>query len=213
MKEKEDYQIKQAPRMFEQVTQQILRFITSDPISNGSKIPTERSLSEMLEVSRSSIREGIRILELLGYLDSRQGEGTFVSSPPSFLIPYRALNQPLDSSTLQNYYDIFLMCSEQIVRSSLHDDGIRSNASMNITFLGQNMNFWADFAVLIQYLGKQLKNPLYLSLWQSNYELLHENKFFQLALPSLQIQSFADALAEGNETKLTELFDRLPTAN
>jgi GntR family transcriptional repressor for pyruvate dehydrogenase complex len=212
MKENEDYQIKQAPRMFEQVTKQILKFITSDEISNGSKIPTERNLSEMLEVSRSSIREGIRILELLGYLDSRQGEGTFVSNPPSFLIPYRVLNQQLDSLTLQNYYDIFLMSSKQIVLSSLHIDEIRFNASMNITFPDDRINFWADFAAMIQYLGKQLKNPLYLSLWLNTYELLYENKHFQLVHPSLPIQLFSDAFAEGNEAKMMELFDLLAKA-
>jgi GntR family transcriptional regulator, transcriptional repressor for pyruvate dehydrogenase complex len=212
MKENEDYQIKQAPRMFEQVTKQILKFITSDEISNGSKIPTERNLSEMLEVSRSSIREGIRILELLGYLDSRQGEGTFVSNPPSFLIPYRVLNQQLDSLTLQNYYDIFLMSSKQIVLSSLHIDEIRFNASMNITFPDDRINFWADFAAMIQYLGKQLKNPLYLSLWLNTYELLYENKHFQLVHPSLPIQLFSEAFAEGNEAKMMELFDLLAKA-
>jgi GntR family transcriptional repressor for pyruvate dehydrogenase complex len=213
MEGKENYQIKQAPRMFEQVTKQIMNFIISEQRSTGSKIPTERKLSDLLEVSRSSIREGIRILELLGYLESRQGEGTFVSTPPPFLIPCLVLNQQLDSKSLKHYYDIFLMCSEQIVMSLFYDDKLRSHFSLNITFLGTTLHFWADFAKWIQYLGTQLQNPLFLSLWLNNYELLLENNFFLNFNPAQQINTFVDYFLEKNEAKLMELFHDLSRVN
>jgi GntR family transcriptional repressor for pyruvate dehydrogenase complex len=44
----------------------------------GDKLPSERELAEMLSVSRSSIRDAIRSLELVGMVEPRQGAGTIV---------------------------------------------------------------------------------------------------------------------------------------
>ncbi|WP_370872880.1 FadR/GntR family transcriptional regulator [Robertmurraya andreesenii] len=44
----------------------------------GDKIPSERELSERLQVGRSSVREALRALELLGLIETRRGEGTFL---------------------------------------------------------------------------------------------------------------------------------------
>jgi GntR family transcriptional repressor for pyruvate dehydrogenase complex len=208
MKENKNYKIQQAPRVYEQVIKQIINFISSEQISEGSKIPTERNLSVFLEVSRSSIREGIRVLELLGYLDSRQGEGTFVSSPPPYLIPCQIFNyQQLDSKILSHYYDIFLMCSKQITIAALYDEELIMRVSLNKTLINFTPNFWEDFSNWIKYLGTQLHNPYYLSLWQNTYDLLLENKYFLNLKTSLQMNTLVDAFLERNETKLMELFE------
>ncbi|MGG5254795.1 FadR/GntR family transcriptional regulator [Neobacillus sp. SM06] len=52
--------------------------ITNDRLKSGDKIPSERELSERLNVGRSSVREALRALELLGLIESRHGEGTFI---------------------------------------------------------------------------------------------------------------------------------------
>ncbi len=45
----------------------------------GTRLPTERRLSEMLGVGRSSVREAIRSLAFIGAVHARQGSGTYVS--------------------------------------------------------------------------------------------------------------------------------------
>ncbi|AZU65081.1 FadR/GntR family transcriptional regulator [Neobacillus mesonae] len=52
--------------------------ISADGLKPGDKIPSERELSERLDVGRSSVREALRALELLGLIETRQGEGTFL---------------------------------------------------------------------------------------------------------------------------------------
>ncbi|MGJ7912812.1 FadR/GntR family transcriptional regulator [Neobacillus sp. LXY-1] len=52
--------------------------ITADGLKAGDKIPSERELSERLNVGRSSVREALRALELLGLIETRRGEGTFI---------------------------------------------------------------------------------------------------------------------------------------
>jgi GntR family transcriptional regulator, transcriptional repressor for pyruvate dehydrogenase complex len=52
--------------------------ISADGLKSGDKIPSERELSERLNVGRSSVREALRALELLGLIETRRGEGTFI---------------------------------------------------------------------------------------------------------------------------------------
>ncbi len=54
--------------------------ITSGRLVAGSRLPAERELSGSLGVSRGSLREGVRALVILGVLETRQGDGTYVTS-------------------------------------------------------------------------------------------------------------------------------------
>ncbi len=67
-------------KVSEQVFDQIKSLIITCKLKPGNKMPSERQLIETLQVSRNSIREAIKKLEILGYVEQRQGEGTFVKS-------------------------------------------------------------------------------------------------------------------------------------
>lgn len=64
-------------KVYEEVAKQIERLILTK-LQPGDKLPSERELAEMLGVSRSSVRDAIRSLELAGLLEPRQGAGTVV---------------------------------------------------------------------------------------------------------------------------------------
>ena len=64
-------------KVYEEVAKQIERLILKK-LKPGDKLPSERELAEMLQVSRSSIRDAIRGLELVGMVEPRQGAGTIV---------------------------------------------------------------------------------------------------------------------------------------
>ncbi|CAM4163573.1 GntR family transcriptional regulator [Lacicoccus alkaliphilus] len=53
--------------------------IDSERIQVGQKIPSERYLSENLNVSRQSVREALRALEFLGIIYVKRGEGTYLA--------------------------------------------------------------------------------------------------------------------------------------
>lgn len=64
-------------RIYEEIARQIEKMIT-EKMKPGDMLPPERQLAEMFGVSRSSIRDAIRTLELSGFVEARQGLGTVV---------------------------------------------------------------------------------------------------------------------------------------
>ena len=60
------------------VIEAIKQMLHSGELKVGDKLPNEMELCEMLGVSRSSLREGIKILVNIGYLEVRRGQGTYV---------------------------------------------------------------------------------------------------------------------------------------
>jgi GntR family transcriptional regulator, transcriptional repressor for pyruvate dehydrogenase complex len=58
---------------------EIKRLITSGQVGPGEKLPKESRLAAQLGLSRSSLREAVRALTLIGVLDARQGDGTYVT--------------------------------------------------------------------------------------------------------------------------------------
>lgn len=65
-------------KVYEQVIEQIKEMVSNGTLKRGDKLPSERDLSAQLGVSRTSIREALRALEVIGLLDCRQGEGNFI---------------------------------------------------------------------------------------------------------------------------------------
>lgn len=65
-------------KVYEQVIDQIKEMIILGKLKKGDKLPSERELVEQLKVSRTSIREAFRALEIIGLLECRQGEGNFI---------------------------------------------------------------------------------------------------------------------------------------
>jgi DNA-binding FadR family transcriptional regulator len=58
----------------------VKRMILEGELRPGERLPVEKDLAEALGVSRGSLREGVRALSILGVLDTRQGDGTYVTS-------------------------------------------------------------------------------------------------------------------------------------
>jgi GntR family transcriptional repressor for pyruvate dehydrogenase complex len=62
----------------ERVIRQLTRLIEDGALQPGDQLPSERELSEELQVSRGTVREAVQLLQALGLLEIRHGSGTFV---------------------------------------------------------------------------------------------------------------------------------------
>jgi GntR family transcriptional regulator, transcriptional repressor for pyruvate dehydrogenase complex len=66
-------------RLFEDVARQVQQLIVDGVLNPGDLLPPERQLAERFGVSRNSVRDAIRVLELTGLVVARQGEGNVVA--------------------------------------------------------------------------------------------------------------------------------------
>ena len=69
-------------RVYEEIVVKVKHMIEKDRLHSGDQLPSERELAEVFNVSRSSVREALRSLETQGYLESRQGDGTYIARQP-----------------------------------------------------------------------------------------------------------------------------------
>lgn len=68
-----------------QVIDQIKALLANGGLRPGSQLPPERQLAEQLGMSRPSLREALRALEFAGVLETRMGEGVFVTDGSGIL--------------------------------------------------------------------------------------------------------------------------------
>jgi GntR family transcriptional repressor for pyruvate dehydrogenase complex len=68
----------QSVKVFEQVAEQIEKRILDGELHSGDRLPTERDLAEQFHVSRTAVREAMKILAQRGLVDMRPGRGTIV---------------------------------------------------------------------------------------------------------------------------------------
>lgn len=70
-----------APQRAARIATQLVELIGVQRLNPGDRLPPERQLAELLEVSRPSLREALHILQAQGLVQIRHGQGTFVQEP------------------------------------------------------------------------------------------------------------------------------------
>lgn len=92
----------------DQVFEQLRELIFRSDLKPGEQLPSERELSTMMKVSRTSVRNAIGKLVVLGYLVNKQGQGTFVASPDSLERNPLALALGMHEGTLEDLLEVRL---------------------------------------------------------------------------------------------------------
>ena len=70
-----------------EVARRLLMQVSSGQLEPGSRLPSERQLATTLDVGRSTVREALATLDLLGIIETRQGAGSFIKGDTSELLP------------------------------------------------------------------------------------------------------------------------------
>ncbi|MCM3399394.1 FadR/GntR family transcriptional regulator [Oceanobacillus profundus] len=85
--------MKQMKRLSDNIAEDILSMITiEERFLPGDKLPNEIELSEELQISRTTLREAIRILVTNGVLEIKRGKGTFVKKEVDLHDTMQSLN-------------------------------------------------------------------------------------------------------------------------
>ena len=196
---------KPAKKMFIQIVKQLHDLIAKQNIQEGQKLPSERMLSEQLQVGRSSVREALRSLELLGLIETRHGGGTYLASMQhhqfveivgSFILQ--------DEKSIADVHATREMHEKEAIRIICQSDNLRA------------LPIWQSFFVMVE-LGQELKredilreciivsgNRLALKIWLqllsfsnnlSANEITEEEKMeLKILLASLQMGYLHEAI-------------------
>ena len=106
------------------IAERSLTLIQEKHLGPGDKLPAERELAAMMQVSRPSVREAMQALSILNIVEIRQGAGTYVTSlEPQLLVEPLNFVFSLDNSTL-----LELAAARKIL-----EVGIAAIAAQNIT--------------------------------------------------------------------------------
>jgi GntR family transcriptional repressor for pyruvate dehydrogenase complex len=71
-------------RLYEDVGRRLGELVRESKMSPGDQFPPERELSRLLRVSRTSVRQSFVVLQALGFVDVRHGEGVFLRRTRGF---------------------------------------------------------------------------------------------------------------------------------
>lgn len=88
------------------VARQLLDELSKDQFVSGTRLPSEREMADTLGVGRSTLREAMSALDLLGIIEVRPGSGSYLRADSSQLLPQAlkwglALGQPENQDLIE----------------------------------------------------------------------------------------------------------------
>lgn len=198
-------------KMFLEIVKQLRQLIHDENIPVGGKLPSERELAERLQVGRSTVREALRSLELLGIIETRRGEGTFLSDfrkhqlvelLSTFILQDARSKKDVHTTmhALEKESIRTICMTEQLQRQSIWDafldklkeEMIQEDIIREIIILSNNR-----LALKIWFLLKQFAGEPYRSSMN-----VKEKEVWKLLLNNLKVGNEQQAISYYNEWKL-----------
>ncbi|MFZ5677594.1 MAG: FadR/GntR family transcriptional regulator [Pseudomonadota bacterium] len=183
----------------EQVARNLLDLIRTGSVRPGQQLPTERELAATLQVSRPSVREAVRGLQILGVLRARQGGGLFVTSlkaaeilaPLQMLITLSADNfESLHESRVVVEGAIGRLLAQKITAAATVR--LRKMVEIQKGLTGNPVAFRVSDMEFHRTLGAALDNPFLERISESLYVLGFEYRKIAWETPGVLARSVKD---------------------
>lgn len=112
----------------EEIANRVLTLIQAQQLRPGEKLPAERELARTMGVSRPVLREALRALSLMGVVDIRHGDGTYITSlEPKQLVSHLDVVFSTDGVALGRLLEARRVVepgSTRLAATRIDDDGI-----------------------------------------------------------------------------------------
>jgi GntR family transcriptional regulator, transcriptional repressor for pyruvate dehydrogenase complex len=164
------------PSVPEQVAGKLLELVRTGNLKPGDRLPPERKLAQVLRVSRPSLREALRALQILGVLRVQHGGGIYVSAlePGDFLAPLAKL-MALDARNADTLHEarsviegeVAALAATRITDEEL--DRLRAILATQKQFADDPISFRVSDAEFHQIIIGACRNPFLAQMAMSYY--------------------------------------------
>jgi DNA-binding FadR family transcriptional regulator len=171
-------------RIFQDVVEQIQEAIIDGQLKVGDRLPPERDLKEMLQTSRSTLREALRVLEQKGLIEIKlgMGGGAVVKKVTSDLVA-ESLDLLIRSNQVSLQHiaefrervegDVVRLATSRLTKADI--DALEKLLDDSRQCLARGVDGVPDFLSadqhIHQYFAKITGNPIYISLFKT----MHNN--------------------------------------
>jgi len=174
----------------EAIIHELKSLIDSGQIPKGGKLPPERKLAQILNVSRPSLRVAIKALSLLGILENRQGDGTYLTDSDHGSIEPLSIILSVKKGALLDIFE----ARESIETSCAGFAALRRDEEDLIELQRALDNMHANFDYPDKYIEHDLdfhkavihaaKNLVFVDLMEKIYKLLVDTRHKNRKYPS-----------------------------
>ncbi|WP_077621269.1 FadR/GntR family transcriptional regulator [Sediminibacillus massiliensis] len=179
-------------KVYEQVLDEIRNYIEKHRLSPGDKLPSERELAVQLDAGRSSIREALRAIELLGLIETRRGEGTFLRVYRPYhtveLLSTFILQDPRTRDDIVNTKQIMEKEAAKLAAGNITPVLIRNlKTVLSATDFQEKQRHYHFFLIIFQHTDNLLLQKIWQLLEDFAYtinEISYNNSFYNELLES-----------------------------
>lgn len=200
-------------RLYEEVVERLKEFIDVQQLKPGDRLMSERELAERLGVSRTSVRQALTALRVLGLVDIRHGDGIYLTRPPDAVLPSLARELIESHEHLPAVVEV-----REAIESQTSRLAARRRTPTDLTEMraaldemacaietgddpanGDERFHWA--------ITRASRNPILLQLWEQLAERIDQTRRASLARPGRPPHSLAahelilEAIEAGNEER------------
>lgn len=184
----------------EKIASRLLSLIKEKRLRSGDKLPPERDLASTLQVSRSSLREALRALAIIGAVKTRQGDGTYVTSlEPELLVDHLEYVVSLNESTFAHLFEarkalelgIAVVAAQKITDAEL--DELEASFTHSERAMKDYQAFLQADLEFHELIAKAAHNPIFESPYMASIRRLGRvSRDRNAPIPGLPEQSFQD---------------------
>lgn len=169
------------PKAYDQVIEEIKCKIKKGEIRKGDKLPSEREMAESLGVSRTSVREALRALEVIGLIESIQGAGNYIRTNfDNSLFEPLSITFMLQENSIKEMYDVRetleLQCARLSARYIEKNELELLTTILNRMYLAKNEEESFKLDIEFHYLiAKTSRNVLLINILDVISQLMDES--------------------------------------
>jgi len=184
-------------RVHQQVVGQLQELMLDGTLNPGDRLPPERELAQRFGVSRVAIRQALSVLQAIGLIESRIGDGTFARRSAELTVTAFAMVRPGPQGSIGEQLELRRVIEPQVAELAAQRANPSDVAELRRCLAAQEekhvagLSFVDEDSALHLAIARTTKNHLLVRMIEGIHELLRESRQSSLLTPEGRARSIA----------------------